>query len=110
MALRDTKGNRKTAERMSRAIINRSISHAYLLEGDRSIDKLALAESFVKAILCGEDEGDSCECCSSCSKISHGNHEDVIYLAAEGNSIKDEAVEELQSRLKKSRMWETEIL
>jgi DNA polymerase III delta' subunit len=101
MALRDTKGNRKTAERMSRAIGNRSISHAYLLEGDRSIDKLALAESFVKAILCKDNEGDCCECCPSCSKINHGNHEDVIYLAAEGNSIKDEAVEELQSRLKK---------
>ncbi len=101
MSLRDTKGNRKAAERMSRAIINRCISHAYLLEGDRSIDKLGLAEDFVKAILCRESEGDSCECCQSCNKISHGNHEDIIYLAAEGNSIKDEAVEELQSRLKK---------
>ncbi|HYE66991.1 MAG TPA: hypothetical protein VEA58_00180 [Anaerovoracaceae bacterium] len=101
MSLRDINGNRKAAERMSRAIINRSISHAYLLEGDRSIDKLSLAEDFVKAILCKESEGDSCECCPSCNKINHGNHEDVIYLAAEGNSIKDEAVEELQSRLKK---------
>jgi len=101
MSLRDTKGNRKAAERMSRAIINRCISHAYLLEGDRSIDKLGLAEDFVKAILCKESEGDSCECCTSCNKINHGNHEDIIYLAAEGNSIKDEAVEELQSRLKK---------
>lgn len=86
---------------MSRAIVNRSVSHAYLLEGDRSTDKLSLAENFVKAILCREGSGDSCDCCASCSKIDHGNHEDVIYLAAEGNSIKDEAVEELQSRLKK---------
>jgi DNA polymerase III subunit delta' len=101
MSLKDTKGNRKVVERMSRAIFNRSISHAYLLEGDRSIDKLGLAENFVKAILCEEGEGDSCECCPSCNKINHGNHEDVIYLAAEGNSIKDEAVEELQGRLKK---------
>lgn len=101
MSLRDINGNKKAAERMSRAIINRSISHAYLLEGDRSIDKLSLAEDFVKAILCKESEGDSCECCPSCNKINHGNHEDVIYLAAEGSSIKDEAVEELQSRLKK---------
>lgn len=101
MSLSDINGNRKAAERMSRAIINRSISHAYLLEGDRSIDKLGMAEDFVKAILCREREGDSCECCPSCNKINHGNHEDVIYLAAEGNSIKDEAVEELQSRLKK---------
>lgn len=101
MSLKDTKGNEKVVERMIRAIKNRSISHAYLLEGNCSINKLALAESFVKAILCKDGEGDSCECCSSCNKLNHGNHEDVIYLAAEGNSIKDEAVEELQSRLKK---------
>lgn len=101
MSLKDTKDNRKVVERMSRAVMNRSISHAYLLEGDRSTDKLCLAENFVKAILCGKGDGDSCDCCTSCSKIDHGNHEDIIYLAAEGNSIKDEAVEELQSRLKK---------
>lgn len=101
MSLRDIKGNQKVVERMSRAVMNRSISHAYLLEGDRTIDKLGLAENFVKAILCRESEGDCCDCCPSCTKINHGNHEDVIYLAAEGNSIKDEAVEELQSRLKK---------
>lgn len=101
MSLRDIKGNRKVVERMSRAIASRSISHAYLLEGDRTIDKLGLAENFVKAILCKDGEGDSCECCPTCHKINHGNHEDLIYLAAEGNSIKDEAVEELQARLKK---------
>lgn len=86
---------------MSRAVTSGSISHAYLLEGDRTIDKLGLAENFVKAILCKAGGGDSCESCPSCHKINHGNHEDLIYLAAEGNSIKDEAVEELQARLKK---------
>lgn len=101
MSLKDLKGNEKVVERMIRAILNRSISHAYLLQGDSSIGKLELAENFVKAILCGEDPAGSCECCSSCKKINHGNHEDVIYLSAEGNSIKDEAVEELQSRIKK---------
>ncbi|HML37122.1 MAG TPA: hypothetical protein PKA19_06865 [Bacillota bacterium] len=101
MSLKDIKGNRKVVERMSRAVTNRSISHAYLLEGDRTIDKLGMAENFVKAILCGETEGDCCDRCPSCIKIDHGNHEDVIYLVAEGNSIKDEAVEELQGRLKK---------
>ncbi len=101
MSLRDIEGNQKVVERMSRVIINRNISHAYLLEGDRSVDKLGMAENFVKAILCKEGKGDSCECCASCNKISHGNHEDVIYLWADGNSIKDEAVEELQSRIKK---------
>lgn len=101
MSLKDIRGNRKVAERMTRAIQTRSISHAYLLEGDRTVDKLGLAENFVKAILCGQGGGDSCDCCISCGKIEHGNHEDLIYISADGNSIRDEAVEELQSRLKK---------
>ncbi|MEL7657233.1 MAG: DNA polymerase III subunit delta', partial [Bacillota bacterium] len=101
MSLTDIRGNKNVVERMTRAIANGSISHAYLIEGDRTIDKLGLAENFVKAILCTEEEADSCDCCPTCNKISHGNHEDVIYLCAEGNSIKDEAVEELQSRIKK---------
>jgi DNA polymerase III delta' subunit len=101
MSFGEISGNRKVVERMSRAVQSRNISHAYLLEGDRTIDKLSLAENFVKAILCLDGSGDSCEKCLSCHKINHGNHEDLIYLAAEGSSIKDEAVEELQSRLKK---------
>lgn len=101
MALRDYKGNKNIVERMSRSVKNRSISHAYLLEGDRTIDKLGLAESFIKAILCKEGDGDSCDSCPTCRKISHGNHEDVIYVEVDGSSIKDEAIEELQSRIKK---------
>ncbi len=101
MSLKNIKGNENIAARMMRSIQNQSVSHAYLLEGDRTVDKLGLAESFVKAILCKEGTGDCCDCCPSCRKISHGNHEDVIYLCADGSSIKDEAIEELQSRIKK---------
>ncbi|MBP6492598.1 MAG: hypothetical protein KA282_06440 [Clostridia bacterium] len=101
MSFKEITGNQKVVERMTQAVINRSVSHAYLLEGDRSIDKLALAENFVKAILCGEIIGDSCDNCPTCHKINHKNHEDLIYVCADGNSIKDEAIEELQSRIKK---------
>lgn len=101
MSFQEIKGNRKVVERMTRVVVSRNISHAYLFVGDRTIDKLVLAENFVKAILCGSGTGDACETCLICHKINHGNHEDLIYLAAEGSSIKDEAVEDLQSRLKK---------
>ncbi|QOX65573.1 hypothetical protein FRZ06_20550 [Anoxybacterium hadale] len=101
MGLKDIKTNENIIERMIRSVRNGSISHAYLLEGDRSIDKLGLAENFAKAILCKEGDGDGCDCCTTCRKISHGNHEDVIYLEADGSSIKDEAIEELQGRIRK---------
>ncbi|MGI6747446.1 MAG: ATP-binding protein [Anaerovoracaceae bacterium] len=101
MSFNDIKGNKNITERMSRAIRNRNISHAYLLEGDSTTDKIGLAENFAKAILCeNTGAGDSCEFCQSCSKVNHGNHEDIIYIKAEGNSIKDESIEELQSKIR----------
>ena len=54
-------GHKKIISHFEEAIKTGKVSHAYLLEGDRSIDKLALAENFVKAILCGEIIGDSCK-------------------------------------------------
>ncbi|MBO5667340.1 MAG: hypothetical protein J6S45_07820, partial [Firmicutes bacterium] len=73
----------------------------YILESDASVDKVRLAKEFVKAILCEarEMDGSSCNLCITCQKVDHDNHEDVFLMAAEGNSIKDEAVEEMQRRL-----------
>lgn len=101
MSLKDIEGNKRAIERLTMAVRNSNISHAYIFEGNSCLNKVAIAESFVKAILCENQSGDSCENCSSCKKINHGNHEDLIYLASEGNSLKDEAIEELQHRIKK---------
>lgn len=101
MSFKDIKGNKNVTKGMSQVIKSRNISHAYLLEGDSTIDKISLAESFTKAIFCENlFEGDSCECCTSCRKISHGNHEDIIFIKADGNSVKDESIEELQRRIR----------
>jgi DNA polymerase III, gamma/tau subunits len=101
MSLKDIKGNEKVITRMIQAVKSQSISHAYILEGDARINKIRLANDFVKAILCEEKDGDCCDICLSCNKINHGNHEDIIYLSSEGRSIRDDAVEELQGRIKK---------
>ncbi|MBR0600568.1 ATP-binding protein [Sinanaerobacter chloroacetimidivorans] len=101
MSLREIQGNEKVIERLCQSLNSGNISHAYIFEGDAGIDKFSLAENFVKALLCSGESDDSCEVCPSCNKINHGNHEDVILLKAEGSSIKDESIEELQSRLKK---------
>ena len=101
MSLSDLKGNSKVRERLVNVVKEGTISHAYILEGEAEIDKLQLANNFVKAILCNSKDGDCCDSCSSCIKINHGNHEDVIYYSAEESRIKDELIEELQSRIKK---------
>lgn len=102
MTLGSIIGNEKVVRRLMKAVEANNISHAYLFEGNGLVDKLQISENFVKAILClSPSGGDSCELCSSCKKINHGNHEDLIYLRAEGSSIKDEVVFQLQGRLGK---------
>jgi DNA polymerase III delta prime subunit len=99
MILNDIGGNEKLIEKLRYISSSGNLSHAYILEGDACIDKLLVANCFVKAILC--EKGTGCQECPTCRKIEHGNHEDIIYLEADGKSIKDEAVEALQARLKK---------
>ena len=101
MAFEDNGNYRTITGRMRNTIKNGSVFHAYIIEGQNEAEKISLANNFIKAILCETESGDACESCLSCRKISHGNHEDVIYIAPDGNSIKDEVVWELQSRLKK---------
>ncbi len=93
-------GNDQLIERLRHAIRGKGVSHAYIFEGDYYTDKLAFANSFVKAILCETDPGTGCESCLSCIKIEHGNHEDVYYaeVTDKGNT-KDEAINQLQMRL-----------
>lgn len=101
MTFNDFAGNEKIIGRLQNAITCGNISHAYILEGDRCIDKRLLAECFAKAVLCAEQPGFGCDHCRICNKISHGNHEDLHYVEADGNSIKDEMIEDLQEKLRR---------
>ncbi len=100
MNLKGFEGNEKLIQRLIATINNETISHAYIFEGEAALDKTAFAKAFVKAILCEERPGEGCDSCSVCRKIEHDNYEDLIYVAADGKSIKDEAIERLQERLK----------
>lgn len=103
MLFNQIRENQKTAERLCRSVASGAISHAYVLEGDASGNKEEIAEAFVAAVLCPQtsEQGQACGVCPSCRKISHHSHEDVVWIQAEGGSIKDEAIEALQARLKK---------
>lgn len=100
MNLTGFEGNEKLINRLIATIQNETLSHAYIFEGEAALDKVAFAKAFVKAVLCDEKPGIGCEMCSTCRKIEHDNYEDLLYVAADGSSIKDEAIEKLQERLK----------
>jgi replication-associated recombination protein RarA len=74
--------------------------HAYILEGGRGTDKLRAAEAFAKAVHCTGEGPRPCGGCLSCRKAEHGNHEDILYLTRDGNSIGVKQVEDLQLRLR----------
>jgi DNA polymerase III delta prime subunit len=93
-------GNEKLIQRLSATINNGTLSHAYIFEGEAALDKLAFAKAFVKAVLCKEHRGEDCDVCAVCRKIDHDNYEDLMLVQADGASIKDEAIEKLQERLK----------
>lgn len=100
MSFKEIQGNEKLIERLTAAVKANRISHAYIFEGEACLDKKAFARAFVKSILCSVQPGVGCDSCTVCNKISHGNHEDVITIEADGSSIKDEAIERLQERLR----------
>lgn len=100
MTLDDININEKIKKRLTEAAESGNVFHAYIFEGSACIDKDAIALCFIKAILCEQRRGRGCDTCLTCVKLAHGNYEDLIRLAADGRSIKDEAVEAMQERLR----------
>lgn len=104
MSLKRWKSDEKLAERISRAIVSGSVSHAYIIEGDSCVDKEAFAKDFLKAICCERMPGEGCDECASCRKIDHGNCENLYVVRAEGTttkSVKGDAISQLQENLQK---------
>lgn len=100
MSLMDYSGYGNLLQRISRSIEIGNISHAYVLEGDSCIDKVAFAREIAKAILCREMPGKGCDTCVNCRKIDHDNYEDIYYVEADDRSLKNVVITELQEKLK----------
>ncbi|NLD20492.1 MAG: DNA polymerase III subunit [Clostridiales bacterium] len=100
MHFKNQSENEKLAARLNRVVKEDRISHAYIFEGDHSMDKRSFAKTFVKGILCLEGRGENCGKCNICDKIDHGNHEDLILVENESGSLKDAQITEMQTRLK----------
>ena len=83
--------------RFERAIENRNVSHAYILEGSYTVDKIAYAKKMAKMLLCSNG---GCGECIVCKKIDRNEYEDLHITEPEGTSIKDSDIETIQNRLK----------
>ena len=100
MSLRDYEAMAPLIKRLYKSIQSGSISHAYIIEGDRCIDKTAFVKDFIKGILCEEEPGYGCDFCVTCRKIDHDNYEDLYLVQSDDLSVKDSMISQLQEKLK----------
>jgi DNA polymerase-3 subunit delta' len=78
------------------------VGHAYLFSGINAIGKRTLAGEFARALNCdkGDNLQDACDQCSSCLKMKHSSHPDMIFIEADGQFIRISAIREIQEQMK----------
>ena len=78
----DVVGNRRLLSRLQNDVTNRTLSHAYILEGAHGTGKHMIARRLAAALACEMRDDSSaplpCMRCNSCRKILEGNSPDVI--------------------------------
>lgn len=80
---RDVIGQEQIVEHLKSAIKMQKISHAYILQGERSSGKEFIAKVFAAALQCEKQEGEPCEECRSCKQAASGNQPDIIKVTHE---------------------------
>lgn len=71
MKYSDIIGQQHIKEHFINAVKNNTVSHAYIINGEKSTGKSMLAETFAMSVMCeGEDEK-PCMKCKSCTKIAN---------------------------------------
>src|SRR3989304_2653759 len=102
MSFKEVMGHERPVEFLKRAIKNDKLAHSYLFLGNEGIGKKWTALQFAKAVNClGErfDQEDACDHCSSCKKIDHQLHPDLLLIEPEGQTLKADQVRQMQKDL-----------
>lgn len=79
----DIIGQEQMKEHLMGAIEHGKVSHAYLINGERSSGKEFIAKVFAKALQCEEDGIEPCGKCHSCKQAESGNQPDIIFVTHE---------------------------
>ena len=85
---KDIVGHKQIKTHLKNAIRMNKISHAYILNGEKSAGKMMLAKAFAMALQCEKQGTEPCMNCRSCRQAKEHNHPDIIYVTHEKtNSI-----------------------
>ena len=87
-SFKDVVGHKDILKYISSAVENNTVSHAYILNGERGSGKKMLANLFAMTLLCETGDNEPCGKCHSCKQAESGNHPDIIRVTHEKpNSI-----------------------
>jgi len=80
MKYRDIIGQQHIKEHFQSAVVNGTVSHAYIINGEKSSGKAMLAKTFAMSIMCESGGSEPCMECESCKRIANNSNPDVISL------------------------------
>ena len=96
-SFKDIIGQEQIKEHFQNAIATGKISHAYIINGEKSSGKEFIAKVFAQTLQCEKGGTDPCGECHSCKQAMSANHPDIIRVQHEKpNSI---SVDDIRFRI-----------
>lgn len=93
----DIIGQEQLKEHLQNAISLNKVSHAYIINGERSSGKEFVAKVFAAALQCEKGQAEPCLECHSCKQALSGNQPDIIFVSHEKpNTI---SVEDIRAQI-----------
>ncbi len=80
----DIVGQEQIKEHLQNAVRMNKVSHAYIINGERSSGKEFIAKTFAMALQCeNRQDTEPCQECRSCRQALSGNQPDIIFITHE---------------------------
>ncbi len=80
---KDIYGQKQIVDHFQNALESGKISHAYIINGERSSGKEFIAKIFAMALQCEEEGIEPCNECHACKQALSGNNPDIIKVTHE---------------------------
>lgn len=84
---RDVIGQQQIKDHLQNALSTGKISHAYIINGEKSSGKEFIAKVFAMALQCEEGGEEPCQKCHSCRQALSGNQPDIIRIVHEKPNV-----------------------
>lgn len=79
----DIIGQEQIKEHLRNALSTDKVSHAYIINGEKSSGKEFIAKVFAMALQCEKGGVDPCQECHACRQALSGNHPDIVRVVHE---------------------------